>query len=264
VIQRVFGSLVVGTVIVGLACVDMSAPKGPASISNLKLPSPSVIVGDTMRDSLGQKAALTIIAFNSAGDTIVAPGAQFFITDTTKAAHLNSGTTLVGDKIGSTVLVGQIGSLQTSAVTVPVTFKPAAMFKTSTDSVPPAFLPAPAGDSTKTGTTNLSLRVLSAQDSGSVGIVVSYTITHAPASARSQRPAVTIQDNASHVATADTTLGGGNSSRRLVVTAAFLGDQAFINGTKPDSAVVEAHASYKGVELANSPIRFVIPIKVVF
>jgi hypothetical protein len=259
VIQRVFASLAVGAVIVGLACVDMSAPKGPAAISNLKLPSPSVIVGDTMRDSVGHVAPLNIIAFNSARDTIVAVGAQFFITDTTKASHLNAGTTLVGDKIGSSVIVGQLGNLQTSAVTVPVTFKPARMLKTSVDST----LPVPGtGDTTKTAFTTLGLHVLSAGDSGSVGIVVSYTVTHAPASLP-QHLAVMVQDNAGHLATADTTTGGGNSARRLVVFPAFLGDQAFVNGTKPDSAIVEAHASYRGVELQNSPIKFIIPIKVV-
>src|SRR5262249_47488548 len=141
VIQRVFSALVVGTVIVGLACVDMSAPAGPASISNLRLPSPSVVVGDTMRDSLGQVAPLTILAFSSANDTIAAAGAQFFITDTVKAAHLAAGTKLVGDKIGSTVVLGQIGKLQTATINVPVTFKPDHMVKVSTDSVRPAFLP---------------------------------------------------------------------------------------------------------------------------
>jgi len=260
VIQRVFASLAVGAVIVGLACVDMSAPKGPAAISNLKLPSPSVIVGDTMRDSLGHVAPLNIIAFNSARDTIVAVGAQFFITDTTKAAHLNGGTTLVGDKIGSTIVLGQVGNLQTATVTVPVTFKPVTMLKTSTDSTLPV---TPIGDSTKTVATTLSLRVLSDQDSGSVGIVVSYTVTHAPASLP-QHLAVMVQGNSGHLATADTTTPGGNSARRLVVTSAFFGDQAFINGTKPDSAVVEARASYRGVELQNSPIKFIIPIKIVF
>jgi hypothetical protein len=259
VIQRVLAALSIGAVIVGLACVDMSAPPGPASISNLRLPSPSVVVGDTMRDSLGNAAPLTILAFNSAMDTILAQGAQFFITDTTKAAHLNGGTTLVGDRIGSTVLLGQVGKLQTSTVNVPVTFRPFSMTKVSVDTT----LLAPAGDSTHTGTLSLSLRVLSVEDSGSIGIVVSYNLIHAPASLP-PHVAVQIQDNTGHIATADTTTFGGTSTRRLVATSAFLGDQAFVNGTKPDSAIVEAHASYKGVELQNSPVKFHIPIKVVF
>jgi len=252
VIRRVLSALVVGAVIVGLACVDMSAPPGPASISNLRLPSPSVVVGDTMRDSLGQVAPLAIIAFNSANDTIAAAGAQFFITDTVKAAHLAAGTKLVGDKIGSTVVLGQIGKLQTATINVPVTFKPDHMVKTSKDTT----LLAIGGDSTKNGTSTLSLRVLSAEDSGSVGIVVSYTVVYAPASVPN-RAAVVVQDNSGHIATADTTTPGGNSSRRLVVTPFFFAGQI-------DSAVVEARASYKGVPLTNSPITFIIPIKVVF
>jgi hypothetical protein len=259
VIQRLLTSVVVVAVVLGLACVDMSAPNGPASISQLKLPSPSVIVGDVMRDSTGTPAPLTIIAFDAAGTPTVSSGAQFFITDTTKAAHLGGGTLLTGDKIGSTVIVGQIGNLQTSAVTVPVTFLPFKMAHTGTDTTLVAPLTA---DTNVTAVTPITLRVSSALDSASQGIVVRYTMVRTLAAKDPSRPAVLIGDNTGKPATADTTSSSGTSTRRLVVFPALLGDAALVAGTKTDSVIVEARASYKGAELNGSPVRFVVPVRV--
>jgi hypothetical protein len=235
-----------------LACVDMSAPKGPAAISNLRLPSPSVVVGDVMRDSNGTPAALTITAFDAAGTPTTAQGAQFFITDSTKAAHLAGGTMLTG-------LVGQIGNLQTAAVTVQVTYLPSKMLHTGTDST----LTAPLSrDTAIVGIVTLTLRVSSAQDSASAGIVVRYALTRAPSALDPAHPAVFIADNTNRLATADTTTEQGTSTRHLVVISARLSDQALVAGTKTDTAIVEARASYKGAPLDGSPVRFVIPIRV--
>lgn len=250
--------VVVGGVL-ALACVDMSAPNGPAAISNLRLPSPSVVVGDVMRDSNGTPAALTITAFDAAGTPTTAQGAQFFITDSTKAAHLAGGTMLTGDKIGSTVLVGQIGNLQTAAVTVPVTFLPSKMAHTGTDSTLVAQL---SQDTAVVGSATLTLKVSSAQDSASAGIVVRYVLTRAPTSLDPLHPAVFIADNTNHPASADTTTEQGTSTRRLIVISARLSDQALVSGTKTDTAIVEARASYKGTALDGSPVQFIVPIRV--
>jgi hypothetical protein len=258
VIQRVLTSVVVVAVAVALACVDMSAPKGPASISALKLPSPFVAIGDVMRDSLGQPAPLTIIAFDAAGNQTVA-AAQFFITDTTKASHLSGSNILTGDKLGASVLVGQVGSLQTSPVTVPVTFAPFKMVHTGTDTT----LVAPlTGDTTVTASASLALRVTSAEDSASQGVVVKYALVRTLAANKDTRIAVFIADNSGKPATADTTTSSGSSTRRLVVVPAFIADQAIVAGTKTDSIIVEARASYKGAPLQGAPVRFVIPIRV--
>ncbi len=259
--HRVFTSVVVVAVVLGLACVDMSAPKGPASISNLQLPSPSVIVGDVMRDSTGTPAPLTILSFDATGAHTVAPTAEFFITDTTKSAHLSGGNVLTGDKVGATVIVGQIGNLQTSSVTVQVTFAPFQMTHTGSDTT----LVAPlSGDTTVTAAANLSLTVKSAQDSGSAGIVVHYALLRAPGSSNTKHQAVFITDNSGKPASADTTSTTGSSTRRLVVFPAFLNDPALLAGTKTDSAIIEARASYKGALLNGAPVRFVIPIRVAF
>ncbi|MGH7618415.1 MAG: hypothetical protein ACREPM_14435 [Gemmatimonadaceae bacterium] len=260
-IHRAFTSVVILAVVLGLACVDMSAPKGPASISNLKLPSPSVVVGDVMRDSTGAPAPLTIVAFNSAGVPTTAANAEFFITDSTKAAHLNGGTLLAGDKIGATIIIGQLGNLQTSSVTIPVTYLPFKMVHAGTDS---ALTAAATSDTSVNTFANLMLTVTSAEDSGSAGIVVQYALLHAPPSVtNAAHPAVFIADNSGHIATTDTTQATGTSTRRLMVFPALLAEEAaLLGGTTTDSAIVEARASYKGALLNGAPVRFVIPIRV--
>jgi hypothetical protein len=256
--HRVFAVVVVIGVTLGLACVDMSAPKGPAAISSLKLPSPSVVIGDVMRDSTGVPAPLTILSFDATGTPTVAPSAEFFIIDSTKSAHLNAGNLLTGDKIGATVIVGQIGNLQTSPVTVQVTFAPFKMAHTGTDST---LLVPTSSDTTVNAFAAMNLRVSSADDSASAGIVVKYVLLRAPATAAdAKHPAVFIADNSGHPASADTTTATGSSTRRLVVVSAYLSDPTLRVGTKTDTAIVEARASYKGVLLNGAPVRFVIPI----
>jgi hypothetical protein len=49
----------------------------------------------------------------------------------------------------------------------------------------------------------------------------------------------------------------------LVVNSFFLADSALAAGTKIDSAVVNATAFYRGALVAGSPVRFVVPIRVI-
>jgi hypothetical protein len=258
-----------GVVAVGLAvaCIDMSAPKGAASISVLQLPSPSVVVGDTMRDSLGKAAPLTVIAYdgNNAPLTDISP--LFFISDTTHTAHLNGGNVLVGDKPGSVQLIGQIGALQTPPATVPVTFAPTKIVAAPLPQDDTLRAPFPLDSTTSIKSVSIGVLVLGVPlpggtDSVSQGFVVKYDLKSAPATkAGSKSPAVYLADNNGHVATADTTHASG-ASRNLTVNSFFLADPALLGGTKVDSAVVEVSTKYKGVLVSGSPVRFVIPIKV--
>jgi len=261
VIHRVLIPVLVVAVALGLACVDMSAPKGPASISNLRLPSPSLVVGDTMRDSTGTPAPLTITAFDANGNPAVAPGARFFITDTTKAATLALSNLLIGNRLGASIIIGQLGTLQTSPVTLPVTNRPAKLVKVSLDSLLVVPFPS-AADTTLNGVSVVSLNVLSAQDSASQGIIVRYTLARTLSPKNASRAAVVIADGGGKPGSVDTSTATGSSSRHIVVFSALLGDAALLGGTKIDTIIVEARASYAKAELSNSPIRFIIPVKV--
>lgn len=248
---------------VGLACVDMSAPSGVASISTLQLPSPFVAVGDTMRDSNGVAAPITVIAYDGAGIPIDGAPVQVFITDTTRSAHLTPANFLIGDTIGTTRLLGQIGSLQTPFVTVFVTFTPAKLVPSATppDTARPPV--GPASDSTASlGFSDITAFVRSAEDSASRGVIVKFRVIRTPENAPSATSAtVFFIDPATNKPSArDTSDASGAVSRRLAVDGRMINGEVWF-GNRVDSAVVELEANYKGVPLTNSPLRFVVPIR---
>lgn len=255
-----FAALLVAVIVAfGVACIDMAPPPGAASISVLLLPSPSVVVGDMMRDSLGNPAPLTVAAFDGNNQRLTDIAPLFFISDTSHTAHLQGGNVLVGDKLGSVQLIGQVGVLQTPPVSVPVTVAP----KKFAVRLPlPDTLRFHIGPDSASSidTVSLGVTLVGGPDSAVQSFVVKYTLGHRPDS-KPGSTAVYLADDLGHIASADTTDGSGVASRRLVVNSFFLTAQA--QASAIDSAVVVVTASYKGVPVP-SPIRFVVPIRVTF
>ena len=238
----------------------MSSPSGPAAISQLVFPSPSVVVGDSMRDSNGVVTPVRVIAFDGNGDTIITTLPQLFVTDTLKRAHFTSKNILVGDSLGTARILGQIEALQTPSVNIPVTFFPAKIIQ----GVKPDTVKAPLSvDTTVAGSSTISARVLSSNDSASQGMIVKFTILQAPgAKSGSASPAVLLVGQ-NGPSTVDTTDQSGVASRTLAVRSALLADNALLGGTKVDSAVIEVSARYKGAPIPGSPFKVSVPIKVV-
>jgi hypothetical protein len=260
--RRISKSLFLIAAMVGVACIDMSSPKGAASISLVQLGSPYVVVGDVMRDSNGAPAPLAVIAYDGSNHPVPGLGAQFFLADSTQAAHIDPTNIVVGDQIGIARIIGQIGSLQTPAVTIPVTYAPDHILKgTPSDTLSVSFLVA--GDTLSSiGTLALSALVKSALDSAVQGFAVRYVIVSAPASMKSTSPAVYLTDKGGRLGSADTTDATGQSAPRLAVNAKFLADSALQVGLKQDSVIVDAFAKYKGLPLVNSPLRFIVHLKI--
>ena len=237
----------------------MSAPKGAASISALQLPSPSVVVGDTMRDSNGVVVPLTLLAFDGTNNLIADAPAQFFFTDSTTAARLTVQNLLVGDKIGTVHIIGQIGSLQTPVVNVPVTFLPVAI---SLVGQPDTAHPTTFADSAASyGFSTVVTRVTSAADSGSQGIIVRYRIVSAPKPRDGATvPTAFFVDDGGKPASTDTTDATGKASRRIAIFPKSIADADVLQGKKVDSAIVEMSASYRGNLLRGSPVTVVVRI----
>lgn len=242
----------------------MAAPGGPASISVLILPSPSVVLGDSMRDSAGNVTPISVQGFNSAGNQIgVTP--TFFVTDTFKAISVGpSSGILVGDSLGQGHVVGQIGSLQTNIATIPVSVLPETLFAATlfNDTL---FAPFSLTDTSAAGrgTLRLGTTITGVGNTGAVGFIVHYTIVSAPVPAPTSPPAVFLTSTGGIPSTADTTDASGNGGVNLTIQTAFLArDTAFFAGQKLDTAIVVARSTYRGKELAGSPVTFIIPIKI--
>ncbi len=254
-------STIAVTAIVAVACIDMSAPKGAASISTLLLPSPSVVAGDLMRDSNGVPAPITLVAYDAGGSPIAGLTSQFFFTDSVHYAHLSTGNLLMGDSVGLAHIVGQIGSVQTDVTPVTVTSAPDTFFvQAKPDSI---LEPVGVDSSSSLGLAQLSVSLRSATQAPVAGFRVLYTLKSAPVSSpTASSPAVFLMGDASKGSLIDTTDVAGNASRTLVVNVRNLGDLDLLAGTKTDSAVVKAEVSYKGLPVKGSPITFVVPIRV--
>ena len=258
-IRRIATLLFVVAGLLAVACIDMSAPKGPASISSLLLPSPSVVVGDTMRDSAGKAAPLRVIAYD-ANDVPIPADAQFFVVDSAPVGHMTNGI-VVGDKQGSIHIIGQVAGVQTTPVTVPVTVAPKTFALTGkVDTLKVPLISITDTTSRSVGSATIAVTLRGAGDTASLGFLVKYELAKAPATIPSSIPGIFFSDDGTKVSAVDTTDGGG-ASRKLFVRSWLLVDQAVRGGTKVDSAVVIVTTSYKGAPVSGSPIRVVIPIK---
>ena len=260
-IRRIATSLFVVAAVVAMACIDMSAPKGrPASISSLLLPSPSVVVGDSMRDSAGKVAPLRIIAYDANNAPIPSLEVLFFVTDSAAVAHIENAIVIGGPRQGTLHVIGQTDGVQTTPVAIPITAAPtkfALSGKIDTLKVPSAGINDTTSKSVGSEAIAVTLRGIG--DTATLGFVVNYELTKAPATIPSSIPGVFLSENGTNPSPVDTTDAVG-ASRKLFVRSWLLADQAVRAGTKTDSAVVIVRTSYKGAPVPGSPIRVVIPI----
>ena len=87
-------AMLVATLVV--SCRDIPAPEsGIFSISPLMLPSPAIVVGDTMRDSLGAVAPLRVVAYGVDGDSVTPqPTPTFVVLDTGARLTIHEGVSV--------------------------------------------------------------------------------------------------------------------------------------------------------------------------
>jgi hypothetical protein len=256
---RGLGVLAATAALAVLGCRAIPAPaNGILSLSTVELAAPAVVVGDTMRDSLGNAVPLRLYAFGSGGqaDTITDAEPTFIVLD--RGAHVTQAGYLVGDSARSTPvrIIGSVGVLQTSAVNVFVTPEPVSIAATGATTLDTVIFNGADSSASVNFSQGLGVQVTSPgtpSPVGVVGVIVHYAITYAPAPTGSGASGLLV-DAAGHPAAADTTDGSGNASLRIRVRPAAPAAQ-------PDSFVVMASAAYRGVPLTGAPIRFVIPVR---
>lgn len=241
-------ALLLGATAVALLSCDSAGPSDLYSISRLMLPSPGVVVGDTIRDSLGNAAILRLNAYARSGDTLSGQQKYFITLDT--FAHLiggQLGSVLIGDRLGGARVIGGIGNLQTLPETVKVTLRPDTMV--ATDSVRHFRIYRLLTDSLSTST---DLATIVQNRTGGTtspvdAVIVRYTLVRSPP-AKGFQPTIRIM-NGNSPSSVDTTLNGrAGRSVRLYVNQLI--------GINLDSAIVDAAASYRGASLGT--IRFTV------
>lgn len=261
--------LVVGVSLV-VACTEFysTGNRQIASVSSVLLPSPSVVVGDSMRDSAGNVAPLRVQAFGPNGELLTDVDVQFVVTDTSGALAVNSAAIALGLKQSNTsTLVGQVSRsgaqselIQTNQVTLPVTVAPdtliqavksdTILFDLATDSLSSSLV-VPLAVTVKGGAN---------RDVGAIGFIVRYAIDSAPPSDPGE-PEVVLQSTTGKPSTADTTDNAGLASLNLRLRLTGIKNPAVLAGNASDSVIVRARLSYRGQPVPGGPARFAVYIQ---
>ena len=229
-----------------VSCRDIPAPEGGVlSLAPLRLPSPGLVAGDTMRDSTGLAAPLTVVAYGVNGDTLKNVVASFVALDT--GAHV-SGFWLIGDIMGKTVrVIGSVAALQTQPVSVKVTTSPDTMVPADSTLHRKTYSLI-MGD-TIVNTADLSTLVRHKPATGVEAVVVKYAILRLPAGNPAKGPALLLM-NGNTPSDRDTSDAGGRAARtaRLRLLAK--------DTVAVDTAIVSATSSYRGRTLGS--VTFVL------
>jgi hypothetical protein len=168
------------------ACIDLSVdPDAVGSIEFPPLPSPSVISGDTLRDTTGVPYPLAAVVYAANGDVLSDRAVTFLSTDT--LTHINEGGIVIGDTLtfGSTEfvsrLVASVDGLQSLVRNVAVVPRPDTIVRqgAAVDTIAYS-LPAQAADTSMA----LSVKLSSYRATDTIPVprfVVTYRLRTLPA-----------------------------------------------------------------------------------
>ena len=232
-----------------LACTEI--PTGADDVLSFQLnplPSPSVVVGDTLRDSTGVVAPLTITAFNYSGDVIEDAAARFRAVDARVRVDSLTGI-VVGDSVSETPsrILAVLDGFNTF-INLPVVLRPDTVIEANArDSLGYSLT-----DTTENVSNAMGVRVLhglATTDSAVASFRVTFDMV-APADTALAR----LVNDAGFRTRVDTTDASGGASRKIRIDVTRL--------TAPvDSVIVLANVRYRGQHVRGSPVRLVLKLK---
>ena len=232
-----------------LACADVSGSSTSVlSIQFDSLAAPSVVVGDTLRDTTGAVIVPVVHAFNFDGDEITPVTVRFQSPDSGVVVDSITGI-IFGDSLRSTParIVATVGSLQ-AIQKVDLTLRPDLVAAVhDRDSLSYSLL-----DTTVNVSPRLTVKLthgVAPDDS----VVKSYIVSFAIVSQSNPKLGELIND-AGKPSVVDTTDTNGVAGRAIRLHPLSLTSTV-------DSIIVNATAKYRGTEVSGSPVRIVLKVK---
>jgi hypothetical protein len=237
--------------IAAFGCKEISgSPTSVLSIQFDTLPAPSVVLGDTLRDTTGAVVKPVVHAFNFQGAEITPVPVRFLSPDTGVTVDSATGI-VVGDSLRSTParIVATVGTLQAIQL-VDVTLRPDIIQAVNRrDSLLYSLI-----DSTQNLSAPLQVKLthgIPPNDSA----VKSYLVSFAIVSQSNPQLGQLVNDAGSPSVVA-TTDASGIAGRKIRLHPLFLS-----SGKAVDSIVVNATAKYRGLPVNGSPVRLVLLLK---
>jgi hypothetical protein len=236
--------------LLGAACTDVSGSSTSVlSIVFDSLAAPSVVVGDTLRDTTGAVARPVVHAFNFKGAEIV-PAPVFFLSPDSGVTVDSLTGIVIGDSLRSTParIIANVGVLQ-AIQNVDVTLRPDLVqaSRPFPDTLQYSLL------DTTVNVTKVPLQVKLTHGVTPDSAVKSYIVSFAIVSQSDPKLSELVNESGK-ASLVDTTDTGGIAGRMIRVHPVFLTSQV-------DSIVVNATAKFRGVEVSGSPVRLVLLLK---
>ncbi len=239
----------------GVACSDLtSVPGGAQSLAIDSLPFPAVVVGDTLRDTLGVAAPISAKVYN--GANVIIPGApvRFLSLDTGVVIDSVTGVLRGLNRRTGVRILASVAGLQTSPKLLGVANRPDTA--SNPDSVHRlVYVTVPRTDAANSYALHVKVGSLplvpgtTSADSVVEGWLVRFAVTRAPVNAVDS-----------------TQLGGGIINTPWAVTdATGLASKVLrvvptLGSRIRDTALVQATVTYRGVNVKGSPFTIVIPL----
>jgi hypothetical protein len=239
------------------ACAEIgTGPETPAAIEMTPFPSPSVVVGDTLRTVGGVVAPVTAIVRNTAGDPIANAPVRYLYADFNRDSALRvdslSGIVVAQKAIGGEARIaarvgGSLQVIRNLIVTVrPDTLEAPTQPLTLTTALPDTG--RQGAQSNSSPPLQVTLRNLTGAAPTPVnGWVVRYALRRPLNANNDTTAAVFLVDDQGRVSAIDTTDAGGNAARRVRVRVA-----TFPAGAS-DTVEVQVEASYRGQPVRGAP-----------
>jgi hypothetical protein len=235
-----------------LACTDLSGSSTSVlSIQFDSLAAPSVVVGDTLRDTTGVVIIPVVHVFNFDGEEISSVPVRFLSPDTGVVVDSITGI-VIGDSLRSTParIVATVGTLQ-AIQKVEVTLRPD--FITALhdrDSLSYSAIDTTLNVTSEQTTLTIKLtHDVAPNDSAVKSYIVSFAIVE-----QSDPRLAELVNNAGKPSVVDTTDANGVAGRRIRLHPLFLTSEV-------DSIIVNATARFRGAPVSGSPVRLVLKVK---
>ncbi len=259
-------SAVIAATGIGTACAEVGlGPNEAAAIELDPFPSPSVVIGDTLRNIDGVVTPVRARVFNVRGDLIADATPRYlyadFNIDSALAIDSSTGRVIAKKLVsGDKRIAARIGGSLQVLRSIRIVTRPDSVDGTSLTTILGTSLP----DTGQQGRERNSTRALTVTvrhlEAGVSTPARSWPVRFqllSPANPTNDTmAAVYLIDDQGRASTLDTTDDNGGAGRRVRVRAL-----QFPEGTGVDSVIVRATVTYKGLPLKGSPVRLAAPVR---
>ena len=246
------------------ACVEVGTdPEVATSIQIDSLPYPSIVAGDSLRDEDGVVRAIPVQAFNSRNEPLPQAPVTYIVADTGTGLSIDDEGRIFADSaltsdtlpFGPVRLVAQVGSLQSQARSIYITWRP-----DSLDRVTAAVdtIIQPSVTTAVFTSDSLAVRLLNVSPTGAVRNVGFWLVRFALTDNRGM-PVDTSYARlvaGDRLSVVDTTNRSGVAARRVRVNIS-----GYPAGAASDTLLITASARYRGQPVAGSPVQFTLIVQ---